>query len=261
MSARAIAAVLAALLVAAPAAAQPLQSQPEPVPASVVDRLALAATAADSKQWTRVIELLHDVPSATDVPGADRAEAHRLLGIAEFHLAHYDRAEAHFLDYLEIDLDGSLDIGLHAPDVVRFFDDVKAKHAADLRALRPRTRRWAVLNLVPPAGQFQNRQPIKGWVLGGLGVTLLATNIGTYMMLDRWCDDKVRTCESAGESRSDDARTLKTINTAAGVALIGLYVYGVYDGFSQYRARGRATVAPVAFSTAHGGGIGLAGSF
>lgn len=252
------AAVLAAaLLLATP---PPAVAQPSRVTSSVVERLALAASASDGKQWPRVLELLHDVPHDRTVPGADRAEAHRLLGIAEFHLAHYDRAESHFLAYLEIDLDGQLDIGLHAPDVVRFFDDVKAKHAAHLRALRPRTRRWAVLNLVPPAGQFQNRQPVKGWVLGGLGVALLATNVGSYMMLDRWCSDVDRTCESEGTSRSDDARTLKTLNTAAGVALIGLYVYGVYDGFRTYRAR-TVTVAPVAFSTAHGGGLGLAGSF
>lgn len=260
---RAAAALAASLLAfaAAPVAAQPAQVSPPG--ATVVERLALAASASEGKQWASVLELLRDVPHDRTVPAADRAEAHRLLGIAEFHLAHYDRAETHFLAYLELDLDGQLDIGLHAPDVVRFFDDVKAKHAAHLRALRPRprTRRYAVLNLVPPAGQFQNREPVKGWVLGGLGVALLATNVGTYMMLDRWCHDANRTCESDGESRSDDARRMKTLNTAAGVALIGLYAYGVYDGFRSYRARGSVTVAPVAFSTAHGGGLGVAGSF
>ena len=227
---------------------------------SVVDRLAAASAAADSKQWTRVIELIGDVPRDAGVTGADHGEAHRLLGIAEFHLAHYDRAEAHFHAYLKIDLDGQLDIGLHSPDVVRFFDDVKAKHAAELRALRPRTRRWAVLNLVPPAGQFQNRQPIKGWVVGGLGVALLAANVGSYLMLDSWCSDVDGTCEDGAASRADDARTLKKVNTVAGIALIGVYVYGVYDGFRTYRQqRGAVLITPVAF--ADGGGLGIAGSF
>lgn len=229
-------------------------------PGSVVDRLAAASTAADSKQWTRVIELVGDVPRDPGVTAADHGEAHRLLGIAEFHLAHYDRAEAHFHAYLKLDLDGQLDIGLHSPDVVRFFDDVKAKHAAELRALRPRTRRWAVLNLVPPAGQFQNRQPIKGWILGGLGVALLAANVGSYLTLDSWCNDVDRTCESETASRADDARTLKKVNLVTGIALIGVYVYGVYDGFQHYRLlRGAVLVTPVAFGD--GGGLGIAGSF
>lgn len=249
--------VLVLMLLALPAAAQP---------GDVIVRLSAAADAVNAKQWDRVVELIGNVPDDPGVTGADRGEAHRLLGIAEFHLARYDRAEAHFHAYLRIDLDGQLDIALHSPDVVRFFDDVKAKHAAELRALRPRTRRWAVLNLMPPAGQFQNRQPVKGWVMGGLGVALLGAHVGSYMMLDRWCNDADRTCEDdAGNSRADRARTFKTVNTAAGVALIGLYVYGVYDGFRHYRRlQGSVVVTPVALTGpggTHGSGIGFTGAF
>jgi hypothetical protein len=231
----------------------------------VVGRLTAAAEAVDGKQWQHVLELVGDLPLDPTVSPADHGEAHRLLGIAEFYLAHYDRAEAHFHAYLKIDLDGQLDISLFSPDVVRFFDDVKAKHAAELRALRPRTRRWAVLNLMPPAGQFQNRQPVKGWILGGLGVSLIAAHVGSYMLLDGWCSDVDRTCETdGGTSRADSARTLKTVNTAAGLGLIAVYVYGVYDGFRTYRqVRGGVMVTPVALTTQHGTatGLGLSGAF
>lgn len=251
------------------AAAQPGQMH------SPIDRLAEAATAVDEKNWDRVVVLIGDVPNDPNVTPADHAEAHRLLGIAEFYLQRYDVAEAHFHAYLRVELDGQLDIGLFSPDVVQFFDNVKAKHAAELRALRPRTRRWAVLNFVPPAGQFQNRQPVKAWVLGGLGATLLATNITTYVMLDRMCSDVDRTCEDGDTSRAARARTMVKINSASGVALIGLYVYGVIDGFRHRRGRQPAamvsakpgrrtratvTVTPVSMGV-HGTGLGIAGTF
>ena len=257
------AAVLAALVAAAAAAAAAAQPGQTPVPgsSSAGDRIAEAMTAAEDKDWGRVVSLLAAVPTDAAVTSADHAEAHRLLGIAEFYRGHYDVAEGHFHAYLKIDLDGQLDIGLHAPDVVQFFDNVRAKHAAELRALRPRTRRWAVLNLVPPAGQFQNKQPVKAWVLGGLGATLLAANIGTYVMLERWCDDVDRTCESDTESRAASARTLKKVNSAAGVALIGLYIYGVIDGYRHYRrASATVTVTPMAVSS-RGAGLGISGTF
>lgn len=248
---------LAILLVtAAVAHAQPGEQH------SPVDRIALAAAAVDDKDWERVVVLIGDVPTDPNVSSADHAESHRLLGIAEFYRQRYDNAEAHFHAYLRIELDGQLDIGLHSPDVVQFFDNVKAKHAAELRSLRPRTRRWAVLNFVPPAGQFQNRQHLKGWVLGGLGAALLATNISTYVMLDNWCNDVDRTCESGMESRAERARTMRKVNTATGVALIGLYIYGVVDGFRHYRrARATVTVTPVTVGIHGGAGIGLTGTF
>ena len=253
MIARLVVAIL--LLTALTADAQPGQQH------SAVDRIAEAAAAVDDKDWERVIALIGDVPTDPNVTGADHAEAHRLLGIAEFYRQRYDNAEAHFHSYLRIELDGQLDIGLFSPDVVQFFDNVKAKHAAELRTLRPRTRRWAVLNFVPPAGQFQNRQAVKGWVLGGFGAALLATNITTYVMLDRMCSDIDRTCESGMESRTERARTLQKINSATGVALIGFYIYGVVDGFRHYRRnRATVTVTPVSMG-AHGGGIGIAGTF
>jgi hypothetical protein len=251
-----VVAVLATRAAVTVAVAQPGQQH------SAVERIAAAAAAVDDRDWERVIVLVGDVPTDPNVTPADHAEAHRLLGIAEFYRQRYDNAEAHFHAYLRVELDGQLDIGLFSPDVVQFFDNVKAKHAAELRALRPRTRRWMVLNFVPPAGQFQNRQPVKGWLLGGAGAALLATNITTYVMLDRMCSDVDRTCESGDASRASRARTLVKVNTSTGVALIGLYVIGVIDGFRNYRRpRSSVTITPVSLGTHGGGGFGIAGTF
>lgn len=258
-AARALTLVVVVAL-AAPVAAQPA---PDAAAPSVVERLEQAATAAADRDWARVVELVGGVPDDAAVADPDRAEAHRLLGLAAFYRAQYDLAERHFHAFLQLDLDAQLDIALHAPDVVQFFASVRAKHAAELRTLRPRPRRWVVLNLVPPAGQFQNRQARKGWILGGVGATLLVANVGSYVLLDRWCSDVDRTCESGDASRADTARTLKRVNAAAGVALIGLYVYGVVDGVRHYRrasATATITVAPVTFA-GRGGGLAVGGTF
>jgi len=253
MSAARIALALTALAlaIAGPVAAQPSE------PVGPVERLAAAAAAAEEGAWDRVERLA--APVAGTVATGERAEAHRLLGLAAYHTQRLEQAEAHFLAYLKLDLDGRLDPSLYAPELVAFFENVRATHAAELRALRPRPRRAALLNLLPPAGQFQNRQPVKGWILGGLGAGLLATNLTTYVVLDRWCSDGDRTCERDGRSRSSTARTLVDVNYWSGIALIGLYTYGVLDGFRHYRRNPHVTITPVTFSD--GTGVAIRGSF
>src|SRR6185295_11388479 len=122
------------------------------------------------------------------LPPGDLAEAHRLAGIAAFFAQRNTDAETHFLAYLRIDLDGRLDPALYPPEVVAFFNDVASRHAAELRALRNRPTRSWYLTLVPPFGQFQNGERVKGYVVGGVLGTLLAVNLTTYALLRSWCE-------------------------------------------------------------------------
>src|SRR5690606_23204411 len=132
------------------------------------------------------------------LPPADLAEAHRLAGMAAFyHHQRRDLAEAHFLAYLKIDLDGRLDPALYPPEVVGFFDEVRTKHQAELRARRPRARSYWLLNLIPPGGQLQNREPRKAWVIGGLLGGFAIGNVTTYLVLRSWC---TRVSGSGGSS-------------------------------------------------------------
>jgi hypothetical protein len=89
-----------------------------------------------------------------------------------------------------------------------------------------------VLNFLPPLGQIQNGDRGKAWVLGGLELALLATNVSTYAMLKSSCRDDL-TCDRDPSS----ARRMRTINLVSGGLLAGVWLYGVIDG---YVGHGRA---------------------
>jgi hypothetical protein len=168
---------------------------------------------------------------------SDQAEAWRIHGLALFFLGRYGAAEVSFFEYLKLDVDGRLDPALVPPEAIVFFEDVRARNAAELRKYRPAPRRkrsWA-LNLLPPAGQFQNRDHTKGWLIAGTGTVLLATNVSSFLILRDWCNPVTGTCTSDGEPRTEQARALRTVNLISGALFFGLLTYGVVDGFVHYR--------------------------
>lgn len=195
--------------------------------------LRAANVALTDGDWERASSVVASL-DADSLRGADRAEAHRIQGIACFFLGRMADAERELLAYLTLDLDARLDPAVTPPEAVNFFEDVRARHAAGLRALRPRPRRWAALNLLPPWGQFQNGERTRGWIIAGAGAALLATNVGSYVALQSWCDVPDRTCED-GDSRGDRARRMRAVNLVSGVGLLAVYAYGVIDGFIGYR--------------------------
>jgi hypothetical protein len=234
-----VAAVVLATMGATTAAAQP----------GLDDRTTAAATAADAGDWATVERLLAPVVADPHVAPGERAEAHRLLGLAALARRDPAAAEAQFLAYLKLDLDGRLDPALYPPETVAFLEDVRGRHAALLRSLRPKPkarRSWA-LNLLPPAGQFQNGHRTKAWTLAVIGGTALLANVGSYILLRSWCDDD-GTCD-----HSDSARALRQVNLGAAAVFGGAYLYGMWDGFRHFRRTSEVSVAPVAYIG--GGGL------
>ena len=229
----------------------------QPIPRS---RYATANAAATTGDWGRVTALV--TPLLTrPLEAADLGEAHRLAGLAAFFANRHQEAEEHFVAYLHVDLDGHLDPALYPPEVVGFFDEVRARHAAELHALRPRTKRYFILNFVPTAGQFQNGDTTKGWIIGSLFGAFVITNITTYFVLRSWCHDSGSTCDNSGVDHFHAAQQLAGLNFAAGAGLILTYVYGVYDGVTKYRRQTREqTFAPYATPTNNGGVVGVVGS-
>lgn len=191
---------------------------------------------ANQGEWGDVQRLATAVLAGAPSKG-DQAEAHRLLGLAAFYLQAFDQAEGEFVAYLKLDLDGRLDPALIAPEAVTFFESVRARHAGELRALRPRPKRNWALNLLPPLGQFQNQERIKGIVLGSSLFVLAATNVTTYFVLRSWCGSTSRVCDESGVDHTGAAKQLRTLNYVSGVAAIGTFVYGVIDGTRGYRRR------------------------
>jgi len=232
-------------------------------PAPRVIALQEANAAATAGDWARVAALV-DPLLAQQLAAPDLAEAHRLAGLAAF-FGHRETepgnraaAEAHFLAYLRLDPDGRLDPALVPPEAVTFFEDVRARHAAELRAVRPRpqARPRFVLELIPPFGQFQNHEPTKGWILAGALGAFAIANVSTYIVLSSWCSSSQLTCDGHSVHASDDVRTA---NLVTGIAFLATYAYGVYDGVVGYHRWSREhSLAPYATPS---GVVGVVGRF
>lgn len=235
-------AIVIVLLLCATAAAQPGS-----------DPLVAASDALAAGDYEQTLALAVVAEGAAK---AELAEAHRLRGLAHFFLGDYGNAEVELLAYLELDLDASLDPTQYPPEAVTFFEDVRTRHAAELKKKRPRQRRWRVLNLFPPLGQIQNKQYVRAGVFGGLELALAATHLTTYFVLRSRCNPADFTCESGLAADTGAARRLRFVNYASGVALIGVYLYGVIDGFRGYKARSRERAEPIV-GTVEGGGLSL----
>jgi hypothetical protein len=172
---------------------------------------------------------------------AERAQAQRIRGLSLFFLGRRDDAEQALRAYLGLEPDAHLDPALVPPEAVVFFEEVRARHAGEVRAAKPRPKkkRWIALNFLPAVGQFQNGQPVKGAIIGGVEAALLATNVTTYAMLKSSCNANL-TCDRDTSS----ARTLRTLNLVSAGLFVGVYAYGVIDGLVGYRIRERAESAP-----------------
>lgn len=255
----AVRALLIALVVASTSRAL-AQGAPE-VPPEVqtpAELLRAGNEAAVAGDWDRVSALVGPVLDRQLAP-ADLAEAHRLAGLAEFFRGDRASAEIHFLAYLRIDLDGGLDAALYPPEVIVFFTDVKTKYAAELRARRPKARRYLFVSPIPVASQFQNGQRTKGIVLASTLVILGGTNVISYGLLHKWCDAD-RTCDARGDHTTAASRA-RVVNIVSGIGLLVSVAYGVIDGATGYRRVSRERTQPIAFSDGTGAFVGLAGSF
>ncbi len=231
-------------------------------PATHAARLADANTAATTGDWSRVAALVDPLIAARISP-SDLAEAHRLAGLASFFQQRLADAEQHFLAYLRFDLDGQLDPALYQPEVVVFFQDVRGRHMGELRARRPKQKRYWLLNLVPPGGQIQNGEFRKAYVIGGLLGVFLVGNVTSYLVLRSWCTRVTgqsggsATCEDdGGTDHTRSASRLRAVNLVTGIGAILTYAIGVYDGVNGYRRS-----APFVTGSSTSAMIGLSGSF
>ncbi|MGE0403955.1 MAG: hypothetical protein AB7T06_45030, partial [Kofleriaceae bacterium] len=228
-------------------AGQPEEPVELKTPSEVLRSSMDAATAGD---WATVSRLMETLLRGQLGP-AELAEAHRLAGLAAFFQGRKPDAERHFLAYLQLDLDGTLDAALYPPDVIVFFTDVKAKNSAELRARRPKQKRYWQLSVLPPMAQFQNGDRTKGWILTGALVALVGTNVTTYLMLRSWCSDD-RTCEAGDRDRTSAAGKARIVNLASGTGAVLTFAYGVYDGVSGYRHDTRNLERPTAYISSSG---------
>ncbi len=246
--------------------ARPEPPAPAPAPAPPLDpptALRAANTAASTGDWARVAALV-DPLMLRQLTRADSAEAHRLAGLAAFFQQRMSDAERHFFAYLLLDFDGRLDPALYTPEVVSFFEDVRARHAAELRARRPQAKRYAILNVFPVAAQLQNGERTKALIIGGTLGAFAIADVASYYVLRSWCTNVSGpngtsvTCDNT-HNHDRAAKDLEVVNAAALVGLVLTYAYGVYDGVSVYRRHTREQQVQPFVSPS--GVVGISGRF
>ncbi|HEX8952430.1 MAG TPA: hypothetical protein VF945_11325, partial [Polyangia bacterium] len=199
----------------------------------VVDRL---------RPFVEALELSRELPEK-----ADRLEALRVYGIACTLTGRRTAAEGAFLLLLREEPSTQLDPALVRPEAVAFFGEVRARHRAELLAAYRKNRRpyyWA-LDLIPLAGQLQNRQWKKAIVFGAIELALLATNISTGALLAHY----------EGGTHSFDGHTsafepLRDVNWISFGLLLGVTAGGLVDAFvvgARRAERDRQTEARLGF--------------
>jgi hypothetical protein len=177
-----------------------------------------------------VVTLLRPVVESArqELPPADRAEALRTYGISCLLTGRRIAAEGAFVLLLRADPSAHLDPRLVRPEAVSYFEEVRARYRAELVTAyrKGRPHRYWFLNLLPPVGQFQNRERGKAYGIGAAELVLLGTNLATGLILRDW---EGPTHEFSGHV--DAARTLMPINLVSFVALVTVVAYGIVDGF------------------------------
>lgn len=187
------------------------------------------------------------------LPG-DLVEAHAILGASDFETGHRAEAKLEFEKALQIQPEKALTDMLFSEGVIRLFDETKADleaHArrdAELRKIadeRERIRKYREslvvverrsfgVNFVPfGAGQFQNKQPVRGIVFAaGEGITGgLSIGVFAYLTSKYGFNAAVPVADSNG------ARQLQQIEVGAGIAFYALYAWGVVDSLLHYKPR------------------------
>ncbi len=209
-----------------------------PVAASPAEALKRARDEFDFGNYERVVERLRPLVEALELSRelpekADRLEALRVYGIACTLTGRRTAAEGAFLLLLREEPSTQLDPALVRPEAVAFFNEVRARHRAELLAAYRKNRRpyyWA-LDLIPLAGQLQNRQWKKAIVFGVVELALLATNITTGALLAHYQQPDGTFGAGGSNDRTSLFEPLRDVNWISFGLLLGVTAGGVVDAF------------------------------
>lgn len=187
---------------------------------------------------------------------ADHREALRAYGISLFLSGARAGARRAFRALLRIEPDAKLDPSFVRPEVVAFFEQVKRSYRAEMDAVVARSAPGgsALVNLLPPWGQFQNGHKIKGFVLLSAEVATIAACITTGALLYSWRDSHKRFIGHESAARPLDITNKITFGLA-----LGLVAYGIIDGLYYYfrhrKARLKARGHPATVTATAGGAL------
>ncbi|MCC6748745.1 MAG: hypothetical protein IT371_13880 [Deltaproteobacteria bacterium] len=162
---------------------------------------------------------------------ADQREALRTYGITLYLAGAPAGAERAFRELLRIAPFAELDPSFARPEVVQFFHQVRRlyRHEQDELLRRRGPRGPAIVNLLPPWGQFQNGHRRKAYLLLAGELVFAAGSVTTAALLYGMRD------ETGQFGRYEGAyRPLQALNVATFASLAVLLVYGIVDGLYHY---------------------------
>lgn len=212
---------------ASPTAEAPGKRDAAPSPSAPSDAAAALVRATAAYEYgdlNQVVESARFI-SEGSLPATheQQVQAFRLLGIGLYLTNRPLGAEAAFSELLRKEPRARLDPTTTRPEIVAFFESLRHQNLA-----KQRSTRKMIWNFIPPAGQFQNDDNAKGWIILGLGVASAATCATTYALFKSW------ELPYGGSKHEDTADTLRTVNIVSGAVLAAVYVYGVVDGLIGY---------------------------
>ncbi len=189
---------------------------------------------------------------------ADLLEARQMLGACDFEVGRTEEAKGEFEKALQIDPSAHLDPSFFTTGAQHLFDetrsDLEARRAkeAEIRKLQEERERLQkirenlvlvesrhyYINFLPfGAGQFQNGDQTKGYLLAaGQGVTL-AGSVGIWLYLVGKYGVNCPHCVALPDAPG--VLHLQEAQVGLGAVAIGLYVYGVIDAIRNYKAQVR----------------------
>jgi hypothetical protein len=206
--------------------------------------LVRASAAYEYGDMNQVVESARPVAEGfLPATSEEQIQAFRLLGIGLYLTNRPLGAETAFTELLRKDPRARLDPTSTRPELVAFFEGLRHQQMA-----RQRSTRKMYWNFIPPVGQFQNDDHVKGWLVLGVGVAAAATCATSFALYESW---KL----PYGQSKHPDtARTLKTVNVISGGILAAIYIYGVFDGLIGYGKPLDDGKPPVSLIFSPGGG-------
>jgi len=223
---------------------------PSKLPQDAGAALVRASAAYEYGDMNQVVESARPVAEGLlPATGEEQIQAFRLLGIGLYLTNRPLGAETAFTELLRKDPRARLDPTSTRPELVAFFESLRHQQMA-----RQRSTRKLYWNFIPPVGQFQNDDHVKGWIVLGVGVAAAATATASDILLNKW-EHKPGNTYGTHQPVADP---LKTVNWIAVGALCATYIYGVFDGLIGYGKPLDESRPPVSlFLMPGGGGLGF----
>jgi hypothetical protein len=221
---------------------------PNSMPQNAAAALVRAVAAYEYGDMNQVVEASRPVAEGL-LPASpeEQAKAFRLLGIGLYLTNRPLGAETAFTELLRKDPKAHLDPTTTRPELVAFFESLRHQQLT-----RQRSERKLYWNFLPPVGQFQNDDKVKGWVILSVGASSMVASATAWSLKTAWAHK---------DETSDHpvaANVCWYVNVITGGVLIATYLYGVIDGLIGYSRPLEESKPPVSLQFfPSGGGLGF----